>query len=192
MAVAPDTRDADLLAAGRRVLARHGYEGATADRIAAEAGVSRVTLHRRGISKEAVLADFVERASERYRAAIWPAVMAQGSGGERLELALRTLCESAEENLDLLVALRAQTDRVFHEQADEPLTRTLYTEPLERLLRDGIADGSLRAELDPVESATVLFNLVGWTYIHLRTGHGWPPERAARGVLEIAAGGVRA
>lgn len=185
-----DTRDSELLAAGRRVLAAHGYEGATAERIAQEAGVSRVTLHRRGITKEAVLADFVQGASERYREAMWPAVMADGSGRERLELALRTLCESAEDNLDMLIALRAQTDRVFHEPEAEPLTRSLYTEPLERLLRDGIGDGSLRAELDPVESATVLFNLVGWTYIHLRTGHGWPPQRAAEGVLDIAVGGV--
>jgi len=45
----------------------------------------------------------------------------------------------------------------------------VFTESLERLLRDGIADGTLRPE-DLRESATVLFNLVGWTYIHLRSG----------------------
>lgn len=26
---------------------------------------------------------------------------------------------------------------------------------------------------DPLETAPVLFNLAGWTYIRLRTGHGW-------------------
>jgi hypothetical protein len=36
----------------------------------------------------------------------------------------------------------------------------VFTEPLEKLLREGIADGSLR-DVDPVETATVLFNLVG-------------------------------
>jgi hypothetical protein len=59
----------------------------------------------------------------------------------------------------------------------------VFTEPLERLLRDGAADGSL-AVVDPLEEATVLFNLVGWTYVHLRTGHGFAPERARRGVLD--------
>lgn len=41
-----------------------------------------------------------------------------------------------------------------------------------------------------VETATVLFNLVGWTYIHLRTGHGWRPERAQTATVAIALHGV--
>ena len=83
----------------------------------------------------------------------------------------------------LLVALRAQSDGIFHRDEEEALTRTVFTEPLEKLLREGIADGSLRS-VEPLETATVLFNLVGWTYIHMRTGHGWPPERASRSVLD--------
>jgi AcrR family transcriptional regulator len=181
--------DPQLLEAGRRVFATHGYGGATVERIAKEAGLSRVTLHRRGVSKETILATLAERGIERYRAALWPALTAAGNGAERLRAALEGLCEAAEDNLEVLVALNSQTDAVFHETGEEVLTRDVFTEPLERLLRDGATDGSLR-QLDPVETATVLFNLVGWTYIHLRTGHGWPPERASSGVLEIALTGV--
>jgi hypothetical protein len=55
--------------------------------------------------------------------------------------------------MSLLVALRAQSDGVFHRQGEEEaLTRSVFTEPLERLLRDGIADGSLR-EVEPLETA---------------------------------------
>jgi len=182
--------DDRLLAAGRRALRKHGYAGATVERIADEAGLTRVTLHRRGVSKDSLLAEFARRATEEYRQALWPAVMAPGTGRERLELALTALCHTAEENLDLLVALRAQTDRIFHEDDEEPLTRSAYTEPLERLLRDGAADGSLRTDLNPSEYATVLFNLVGWTYIHLRTGHRWPPDRASTATLDIAVNGI--
>jgi hypothetical protein len=39
-------------------------------------------------------------------------------------------------------------------------------------------------DVDAVETTTVLFNLVGWTYIHLRTGHGWRPEHALRATLD--------
>ena len=92
--------------------------------------------------------------------------------------------------MELLVALRAQSDGVFHRGGeDEALTRTVFAEPLERLLRDGIADGSLR-EVDPLETATVLFNLVGWTYVHMRTGHGWSPERARAAVLDPVLNGL--
>jgi AcrR family transcriptional regulator len=179
-----------LLDAGRRALRRHGWQALTAERIAKEAGISRVTLHRRGIRKEDILAALTERATNAYRAALWPALTAPGNARERLEHALRALCDSAEENLELLVALRSQTDAIFHEdQPQEAMTRSVFTEPLERLLRDGTLDGSLR-KLDPVESATVLFNLVGWTYIHLRTGHRWTPQHARDQTIDIALRGV--
>jgi AcrR family transcriptional regulator len=178
------TSGPQLLDAARRALERHGYAGATLERIAAEAGISRVTLHRRGVTKEGLLAELVARATEDYRAAMWPALTSNASGAERLVQALEALCAAAERNMALLLALRAQSDRIFHrDDSEEALTRTVFTEPLEKLLRDGIADGSLR-EVDPVEMATVLFNLVGWTYIHLRTGHGWNPERAVRATLD--------
>lgn len=180
----------ELLDAGRRVLARHGYHGATAERIAEEAGISRVTLHRRGVTKDSILAELTEIALQRYREALWPALTSPGSGAERLRVALEALCAQTEENMELLIALRSRADAVFHDdQESEALTRSVFTEPFERLLRDGIQDGTLR-DVDVTETATVLFNLVGWTYIHLRTGHRWNPERARIRLLEIALEGV--
>lgn len=175
--------EAPLLAAAERTFAQLGYGAATMERIAREAGLSRVTLHRRGVTKERLLAALTAVATEEYRAAMWPMLTGAEPAAERLRRALEVLCREAERHMGLLLALRAQTDAVFHEDDDEALTRNVFTEPLERLLRDGIADGSVCAD-DPVEMATVLFNMAGWTYIHLRTGHGWPPERALRAVLE--------
>jgi AcrR family transcriptional regulator len=183
--------DAALLEAAKRTFASHGYVGATLERIATEAGVSRVTLHRRGVSKDGLLAELVARATEDYRRVMWPALTGEGSGADRLATALEALCDSAEEHMALLVALRAQSDGIFHRDEDEALTRSVFTEPLEKLLREGVADGSVRS-VDPVEGATVLFNVVGWTYIHLRTGHGWKSERAKRATLDSALNGIRA
>lgn len=186
----PRATEAALLDAGRRVVARHGVQGATLERIAEAAGVSRTTLHRRGVSRESILHSLGEEAAEAYRRALWPALTNAGSGRERLGLALNALCEVAEENLELLLALGSQTDAVFHEDGeDERATRSPFTEPLERLLRDGAADGTLR-ELDPSEYATVIFNVVGWTYIHLRARHGWAADRARLATLDIALHGV--
>src|SRR3954454_6548095 len=84
--------DPRLLEAGRRVFATHGYGGATVERIAREAGLSRGTLHRRGVSKETILAALAERGIEHYRAALWPALTAPGNGAERLRAALEGLC----------------------------------------------------------------------------------------------------
>jgi AcrR family transcriptional regulator len=183
-----DETDA-LVAGARAVLDEHGWSGATMERIARASGISRMTLHRRGVTREVVLRALAQHLEERYRQALWPPLTAPGSARERLELALAAQCAVAEENLEVLGALEeADRDAVFHE-GEGGLTRSVFTEPLMRLLADGAADGSLRA-VDVAETATVLFNLVGFTYRHLRQGHGWSPERARAGVLDIALHGL--
>jgi AcrR family transcriptional regulator len=182
-AIARSVPQAEFLAAASRVFSIHGYSGTTIERIAEAAGVSRVTLHRRGVTKDGLLAELVGEATDDYQRRLWQALTVAGSAAERLIQALDSLCAASEEHMGLLIALRSQADEVFHENGSEALTRNVFTEPFERLLRDGAIDGSLRVT-DPEETATVLFNLVGWTYIHLRTGHRWPPERARRGVIE--------
>src|SRR4051794_15623066 len=179
-----------LLEGARRAIARHGWQDATLQRLADEAGVSRMTLHRRGVTREGVLAALGEQLEREYREALWPALTAPGSALERLELALDSLCDVADANLALLDALgNPERDVVFHEQGKPALTRGVFTEPVRRLLEDGVADGSLAVD-DPQETATVLFNLVGHTYRHLRTGHGWSPKRTREAVLGLALRGV--
>lgn len=184
--------DDALLTGAHRAIERWGWRQATLERIAAEAGVSRMTLHRRGVTREGVLAALAERLETAYRSAMWPALTARGSGRERLERALGDYCGAVEANLEVLAAL-AEPDHnaIFHDDGRRGLTRPGFTEPIRRLLEDGAADGSL-AVADADETATLLLNLVGWTYRHLRRGHGWSAERARDSVLRIALEGVAA
>lgn len=99
------------------------------------------------------------------------------------------LCATAETELEVLVALRAQRDALFHDDSESG-TRAGFVEPLARLLRDGAADGTLRATGDPDALATVLFNQVGLTYVHLRSDHGWEAGRCRDLLLELAIHGV--
>jgi AcrR family transcriptional regulator len=179
-----------IVDAARHVLAQDGLAAATLERISSAAGVSRMTLHRRGLSKEDILSAIAGELERDYRDAMWPALVAPGSGRERLELALEALCEVTERNLALLAALSAGArDAIYHEAGPGALTRDVFVEPLERLLRDGVTDGTL-ATADPQESATVVFNVVGHTYAHLRAGHAWEPNRARRGVTQLVLEGV--
>jgi AcrR family transcriptional regulator len=189
---APQLDDPQVLRGARRAVERYGWQDVTLDRIAAEAGLSRMTLHRRGVSRAAVLDALAAQLEREYRDAMWPALAAPGSGRERLERALAAECEVAEANLRLLGALsEGPRAAIFHDQDARGLTRGVFTAPLQRLLADGAADGSLRP-VDGAETATVLFSLVGFTYRHLRQGHGWAPARARRAVLSIALEGVAA
>lgn len=174
--------DARVIDAARAVLVKHGYGGLTLERIAEEAGLSRVTLHRRGLSKDQIFNALVAQTVEGYREAFWPALAADGTGAERLQIGLEATLDRTEANLDLLLAVRAQVDALYHQE--EGADRPPYTvvDPIELLVRDGVADGSLR-ESDPKETALLLSNWVGWTYVHLRTAHRIEAEDARSIVL---------
>jgi AcrR family transcriptional regulator len=184
--------DDALLTGAGRAIERYGWRHATLERIADEAGVSRMTLHRRGVTREALLGALGERLERDYRAAMWPALTARGSARERLAQALAGYCDAVEDHLEVVAALEeADHAAIFHEEGPRGLSRPGFTEPIRRLLEDGAADGTLAAD-DAEEVATVVVNLVAWTYRHLRRGHGWKAERARRRVLEIALEGVAA
>ncbi len=172
------------------MLARDGLAAATLERISAAAGVSRMTLHRRGLSKGDILQAIAQRLEHDYREAMWPALVSRGSGRDRLQQALELLCTVTEENRGTLAALSASArDEIYHDPGPNRLTRKVFVEPLERLLLDGAADGSLE-QCDAPETATLLFNAVCHTYGHLRTGHGWTQRRAREGVIRLLLDGL--
>ena len=184
--------DPRLVEAAHRAIERHGWRDATLERIANEAGVSRMTLHRHHVSRETVLRALAERLERQHRETMLEVLAGPGSARERLGRAMEAECDLAEQNLHLTDALgSAARDAIYHEDGLPALTRPSFTAPYRRLLVDGAADGSLRAT-DPDEMATLLINLVTHTYGHLRRGHSWEPERARRAVCATALQGVAA
>lgn len=174
----------------RRAIAAGGWQAATLTRIADEAGVSRMTLHRRGLGRDEIFALLARDYEEAFRAALWPAVTNRGTGAVRLEAMLVAVCEVTEDHLSFLAALDEEADRrFFHESDDEVRSREGYINPIERILADGIADGSIRA-VDVEETATVLVNAVDRTYRHLRRAHGWDPARSREVLIELLLRGL--
>lgn len=182
--------DPAVLEAAHRAIEEHGWDGATLERIAAAAGVSRMTLHRHGVSREAVLAALADQLESRHDEAMLPALTHTGTGRERLELALAAECDLAEANLGLIDAIGVRGHgAIYHEDSPRGLTRDAFTAPYQRILLDGAADGTLKPT-EVQETATVILNLVSHTYRHLRQGHGWEPDRARAAVLAVALDGV--
>lgn len=199
MTTGESPRDFDnrLLVATMAVLTEHGLAGLTLARVAEALGGSRMTLHRRGVTRESLTQGVSLLAAQEYQQAIWPALISPGTAKERLDQALRATCEVADRYAKLLIGLFADDGGIFHdvdaagddEQSGAVATRSVFVEPLARLLRDGEQDGTLTAA-DPDETATVLFNQVGWTYLSLREGQRWEPSRAADVVVRSAMASV--
>jgi len=181
----------ELVDATGAAIARWGLHELTLERIAAEAGMSRATIYRRGVTREQLVAALTDRAAETFRAAMWPALAGAGTAAERLQAALAALCATADRHLHLLAGMFLAHGEVFHEPGPDALTVDVFAQPFERLLRDGAADGTLR-DVPPTLTATVLFNTVGWGYVHLRASHEWPAERARDAVLDLALRGLLA
>jgi len=179
-----------LIEAARKAIEKHGYAGLTLERIAGESEVSRVTLHRRGHSKDEIFNALVVQVREEHRDALWPALTASGDGADRLRMAVTKVCDMCERDLDVMLAMRAQLDAVAHgAKGPDPQTNWIVAEPLQVLARDGIADGSLR-DGDPEELGALLVNWAGWTYVHLRTAFAWKPRRARSVVVEQLIGAL--
>lgn len=194
----PRDFDGRLLEAAMSVLAEHGLAGLTLARVAETLGGSRMTLHRRGVTREGLVQSVSLLAAQEYQQAIWPALTSSGTAAERLQQGLYAICRVADTYAKLLTGLYADDGGIFHdvetagddERSAAVATRSVFVEPLARLLRDGEQDGTLTAA-DPDETATVLFNQVGWTYLSLREGQRWEPSRAAEVVVRSAMASVR-
>jgi len=181
--IAPRVLDAAI-----RVLAKTGWEELSLERVAEAAGVSRVTLWRRGVRREGLVQALLGRLARDYRDSMWAVLTAPGTGRDRLERALETLCAVADRHLDLLLA----SDSAFHRAWAEARPHVDFLGPFVRIIEEGVADGTLRSLGDPVEVADLLFNAVCWPYVHLRGRHEWPAAGAAARVIGLVLDGAAA
>ncbi|MGH3095459.1 MAG: TetR/AcrR family transcriptional regulator [Streptosporangiales bacterium] len=179
--------DEDLRQATIAVLAEAGWAGVTMERVAEHAGQSRVTLWRQGVNRQTLLDALVTKLAADYRERMWPVLVASGSGRDRLEKAIEALCEVIDDHLPLVLA----SDTVFHHQPESG-PGIVYLEPFDRLLRDGVADGTLQVPGRVDDAADTVMNAVTWTYAHLRGRHHWSRNRARDQVRAVVLRGVAA
>jgi AcrR family transcriptional regulator len=181
--------DHDLLDATQAVLAEHGADGVSLERVAERARRSRVTLWRQGVTKEDLITGLLQRLTDDFQQEFWPVLNATGSGRERLADSFAALFEVADRHIDLL----AISDEVFHwaaERCDFPAGSEGFLAPFIGALHLGKRDGSLAYEGRTEDTADVLFNAACWGYVHLRRRHRWSRKRARAQLTEILLNGV--
>jgi hypothetical protein len=130
----------------------------------------------------------VRRAAEDVRASLWPALTGPGTAATRFVAALEELCDVVERHRGVLAALFSAKDPPRPDRRGRR-SGFDFIEPFERLLRDGVVDGSLRSA-EPELDAELAVNAVTWTYIHLRSAHGWTRAAARAKVVGMAVAGL--
>jgi AcrR family transcriptional regulator len=176
----------ELYRATVAVLGEVGWDALTMERVAERAGRSRVTLWRNGVTRDSLLRGLLRRLAEDYRDALLPVVMASGDPRERLEMALRALCDVVDAHAELLTV----SDDMFHRAFDAGTVPIGFLDPLIQIIRDARAAGQVRSTAKDVELADVLFNGAAWPYLHFRVRHGWSAARTRRLLLSTLLNGA--
>ncbi|MET7282203.1 TetR family transcriptional regulator [Kribbella sp. NPDC005582] len=177
--------DSRLLAVASELLDEEGWTALSLDRIAERAGVSRATVWRAGLTRANVEREMRLRLAADYRELMWRPLTMPGSGFDRLQAALRALCEVAERNLPLL----AHTDQAFHgSDLDAVGVELDYFGPWLRILEQAAADGSLPPVDDETRFVVALTDALILGYVHLRAHHAaydWTPDRTAEHLINL-------
>lgn len=178
-----DRTAAAIVDSAAAIMAERG-DAASMDDIASVAGVSRATLYRYFPNREALLHAMATTSIEELAARIADA----GLRGIPVEQAIARLVRGFIALGSKYVALASgrikRTD-------DHPNVDALLSEPVRELFRRGIADGSLRADLDP-ELLIDLFSGLIKAALEITSDGRAGVEEASAAVTALFLNGTRA
>lgn len=152
-------REAAILDAAERVIGRRGFHEAGMAEIAREAGYATGTLYNQFESKEALYERLLTRRAEELFARSKAALARPGTPRERLEAAFEARVAFFADHLDFM-RIYATTSVVatagFGLPARVVRVREMAARALARVVAEAKAEGSLRAEADPMDVAVSL------------------------------------
>ena len=158
----PDNRERILIATSRAI-ARRGVRGLRVEDVASEAGVSAALLYYHFDSRSGLVKAALEHASEQAPSTALGRASTTKSGYEAVEAAL--LAELGDDPIvrdNAVVWGEVTMSAVFEPELREDVRRVTqrWQASVADGIRNGIADGSIRADIDPDEVSELLISLV--------------------------------
>ena len=142
------------------LIADRGLADAKIDEIADAAGIPKATLYYYFSGKDEILAFLLADVLELIAGEVGTAVASSGSARDRLGLAVEAQLRVMLENPAVCRALVGDLGRATRLPALAEALRTAFHEPLERLLADGVRDGTLRPVDHPGAVALSIFGAI--------------------------------
>lgn len=156
-----DDRRQALTEAAFSTLAERGFEGLRTREVAARAGVNIATLHYYYATKEALIAGVADSLLDSFRTE--GKARAEQSAVARLQAELQGATQRMRRSPAIFTVLCELWLRAQRDAAIGQVCRSLqdaWRDYLVGLLRCGVTDGSLRAELEPVATANLIICLL--------------------------------
>ena len=142
------------------LIAERGLDGTKIDDIAEVTGIPKATLYYHLDGKNGVLQFLLGDVLDLMAGAVGVAVSGPGDARVRLEAAVVAQLTVMLEHPFLCRALVGDLGRVARLPELNRAVHTTFFEPIERLLAEGVADGSLRQVQDPHTVAMSVFGAV--------------------------------
>ncbi len=177
-----------LLDVAVTVFNERGYDGTSMEDLAARLGISKSAIYHHVSSKTELLQLAVDRALDALVAVV------DAPAGEtalaRLESVLRGSVRVLVAELPFVtLLLRVRGNTVAERRA---MTRRRELDHmLTTLVRDAVAEGSLRADVDPALTARLLFGTVNSLVEWYRPSHALRAEDLADALITFVLGGLR-
>lgn len=152
-----DTR-ADLLAEAETLVRGRGYAGFSYADLADAVGIRKASIHHHFPTKTDLAVALLEAYGLRYAGALDEIMLASGDGIVRIEAYASLYLQGVEKGLGCLCAalaaeLQTLPDRLKADLADFFVTHIGW---LERVLTEGRANKTIRAEIDPASFARMI------------------------------------
>jgi AcrR family transcriptional regulator len=186
-----DREDA-ILAAGREVFARDGYEAAAISDVARAAGVSDGLVYRYFASKRHLLLAVLESFYARIIENLERAVAAADSFESKLAALVRSHVEVFVDDMALcrLFIVEVRDFETYSGSKVQALNRR-YTSVLLRILGDGRAAGRVAPDIDDRLVRDILFGGVEhMAWRHILAGHTIDADAVAEQITRLLLGGI--
>ena len=177
-----------LLRAAAELFHERGYDGTSIQDLATRLGVGKSAIYHHVASKEALLGLAVDRALDGLFAEV--AKLGDGRAVDRLEQLVRGSVAVLVEELPfvtLLLRVRGNTETERNALARRREFDGIVTD----LVAQAVAEGDLRADVDPAVVTRLLFGMVNSLIDWYRPGGELTPAGLADTVIAVALDGLR-
>ena len=182
---------ATKLKAAAAPIAERGFDQTKMEELAEVSGIPKATLYYYFAGKEEILAFLLTDLLTEIAGAVAVASDAPGTGRERLVGVVTAQLRVMATQPAVCQALIADLGRAGRiPEIAEAVAEAFYT-PVERVLAEGAADGSLRKVQDPAATSMAIFGAVTVTGLHYSIrGAAFDPKQAAKHLTGVLLDGL--
>lgn len=176
-----------------RLFSRRGYHATSMRDLAGELGMQGGSLYAHISSKEALLIEIVNSAAQQFDAALFTlrdeALPADLKLREAMQRHIRVIADNMESATVFFHEWKHLSPPAYARvTAWRDTIDTFYRD----LVRQGMREGTFRADLDVKMAAYLILSAVNWAYTWYHPGGDLQPRDVAEGYAEMLLGGLRA